>query len=58
MRSLKEESASCKEMALRNGLKIGPPSAEVHSEGVQRREKREAPRPPSVREAVGLMCGV
>jgi len=28
-----------------------------HSEGVQRREKREAPRPPFVREAVELMRG-
>ena len=28
-----------------------------HSEGVQGGGKREAPRPPSVREAVGLMCG-
>ena len=29
-----------------------------HSEGAQGGEKREAPRPPFVREAVGLMCGV
>ena len=28
-----------------------------HSEGMQGGEKREAPRPPFVREAVGLMCG-
>ena len=29
-----------------------------HAEGMQKGEKREAPRPPFVREAVGLMCGV
>ena len=29
-----------------------------HSEGMQGEEKREAPRPPFVREAMGLMCGV
>ena len=28
------------------------------AEGAQGGEKREAPRPPFVREAVGLMCGV
>ena len=28
------------------------------SESMQGREKREAPRPPFAREAVGLMCGV